>query len=653
MSELASKPINNREAFKLLVRVLGHALPFKGRVMTKTALALVGTFPAILLPWPAKLLIDHVVQGKSPEDSPTQYPFFLQPLVDAIASASITESATYVFWWVSLTLVLIGAWHTRGRDIARDEFAEGHDAATRSEKQANFAYSFMGGLLGWIEFRVTMRLSQVLNHHVRSRLFEKLQRLPMAAMDDRRIGDSIYRVMYDTPSISQVLYRVGITPVVSPIGIALSIWVISLSYGHLPFVVWSLVAMVPLALLVTLPFSGTVRKQAQRARDRGAVTTVAMEEGSANVLAVQSLGAQGRERERFASDSWDSYEEYRRYIKLWLAMIFLAVACGLGLGVWVWFNLTDRVFAGALTVGDLSVLAAYYWQVAFSAGRLGSVWISLQENVAGLQRVFALLDMPGEHQPDHPKPLPAIREGYHFENVGFAYPDGTQALSGVTLEAHRGQMVALVGPAGAGKTTLAYMFARYHQPSEGRVLVDGVDLTDVDRDALRKQVSFVFQEPVLIDATIADNIRLGKPDATLEEMREAAETAGALEFIEHMPQGFETPLGRNGGKLSVGQKQRLSIARALVRQAPVLVLDEPTAALDPETEAQLVRTLQKASRDKLVVVIAHRLSTIRRADQILFVRDGHIDERGSHLELMSRPGGAYRRFVELQSVAAA
>jgi ABC-type multidrug transport system fused ATPase/permease subunit len=193
------------------------------------------------------------------------------------------------------------------------------------------------------------------------------------------------------------------------------------------------------------------------------------------------------------------------------------------------------------------------------------------------------------------------------------------------------------------------MFPRFLWPTEGRIYIDDVLLTDVDRDALRSQVSFVFQEPVLLDATVAENIRIGKPTATHDELRRAAQLAGVLDVIERMPQGFDTPLGRNGGRLSVGQKQRLSIARALVRDAPVLVLDEPTAALDPETEQQLVRTLREVARDKLVVVIAHRLSTIRHADKIIFIEDGQIREQGSHQALMQNSAGPYRRFVNLQS----
>jgi len=315
----------------------------------------------------------------------------------------------------------------------------------------------------------------------------------------------------------------------------------------------------------------------------------------------------------------------------------------------MYYALTDQVFAGTMTIGDLGVILAYYFQLSFMTMQLAQLWIYMQDNVVGLRRVFELMDRPSDPQPDDPVRLPRIDQGFRFAGVGFSYPDGTRALSGIDFEARRGELIALVGPAGAGKTTLAQMLPRFLSASAGRIEVDGFDLESIDRDDLRAQIAFVFQEPVLFDATPLENIRVGKPDATLEEVREAARLARADAFIEALPQGYDTPLGRAGGRLSVGQKQRLSIARALVRKAPVLVLDEPTAALDPETEARLVETLREASRDRLVVVIAHRLSTIRSADQILFLQDGEIVERGSHEDLVGRAGGAYRHFVELQS----
>jgi ABC-type multidrug transport system fused ATPase/permease subunit len=240
-----------------------------------------------------------------------------------------------------------------------------------------------------------------------------------------------------------------------------------------------------------------------------------------------------------------------------------------------------------------------------------------------------------------------------LEDVSYSYPDGTPALESVTLEARVGQVTALVGPAGAGKTTLAYLLPRFVTPSSGRLCFDGRDVRDTTLDSIRDQVAFVFQETVLFDATVEENIRLGNASATDTEVRRAARIAGADEFIRRLPDGYSTALGRSGGKLSVGQKQRLSIARALVRTSRILVLDEPTSALDPETEQRLVGALREAARDRLVLVIAHRLSTVRAADQIVFLEAGRILERGGHHELMARPGGAYRRFVELQTRGAA
>jgi ABC-type multidrug transport system fused ATPase/permease subunit len=214
-------------------------------------------------------------------------------------------------------------------------------------------------------------------------------------------------------------------------------------------------------------------------------------------------------------------------------------------------------------------------------------------------------------------------------------------------------VTAIVGPAGAGKTTLAWLLPRFLRPTRGRVLFDGEDVAGASLASLRRQVAFVFQETQLFDASVEENLRIGRPDATEAELERAAAIAGADGFIRALPDGWRTRLGRAGGTLSVGQKQRLAIARALVRDAPILILDEPTSALDPETERQLVASLREAARSRLVLVIAHRLSTVRAAQQILFLDEGRVVERGTHAELMARPGGAYRRFVELQTRGAA
>ena len=235
-----------------------------------------------------------------------------------------------------------------------------------------------------------------------------------------------------------------------------------------------------------------------------------------------------------------------------------------------------------------------------------------------------------------------------FEGVGFRYPDGRRALAEITFEAQAGQTLAIVGPSGAGKTTLAQMIPKFLHPTDGQITLNGVDIAELDTRALRRGVAYVFQEHQLLTDTVAANLRIAKPDAAVAELESACRIAGALDFIQAMPEGFDSRIGRGGGALSTGQKQRLSIARGLLRGASILILDEPTAALDPETERALLDALSATGQDRLTIVIAHRLSTIERADRIVHLDQGRVVETGSPDELMAKPDGAYRRFVDQQ-----
>jgi ABC-type multidrug transport system fused ATPase/permease subunit len=335
-------------------------------------------------------------------------------------------------------------------------------------------------------------------------------------------------------------------------------------------------------------------------------------------------------------------------------LVFLvALVPGTIVGARVFVYVSELVVDGAISVGDFSLLFTYFLMLTFACIEVGALWIRVQETAMGLHRVFFLMDLPGEQDRPGAPPLPRLRERLVLEDVHFAYPDGTRALQGVSLEARVGEVVAFVGPAGAGKTTLAALVPRFLRPQRGRVLFDGIDVAGVTRESLRAQVAFVFQETVLFDATVEENVRLGCPHATELELLEAARVAGADGFIRALPQAWHTRLGRGGGKLSVGQRQRLAIARALVRDAPVLILDEPTSALDPETERALVTALREASRTRCVIVIAHRLSTVRDADQVVFLAGGRVLERGAPADLLARPASQFRRFVELQTRGAA
>ncbi len=647
--------ISARQALALYARALRYVGPFRLRFAGKLAITLASLFPPLLLPWPVKIVIDHVIEGLPIGGTPTPLPFFVRPLLEALAGSSAFD---LLLWMLGLQLALllaIGAFGSSARENDRADawLAQGQDTATQTENAASAGFSFLGGLLGLLDFRFTMRLTQALNHHYRSRLFERIQALPMASFGDERVGDAVFRVMYDTPAITDVCYRLLLTPLAAPCGILLSAGVLALLFPGAPGLVLAALALIPLSFLATLPFAGGIRRRGEGSRRAGAATTASIEEGMANLLAVQSLGQGEREKRRVGRDSETGFGAHRALLRVGLGTFLAGLLPGAVLAGWVFLQVVDGVIAGRLSLGDFTLLFTYFLQTAYYAVELGALWIRLQEDAPGLHRVFFLMDQPAERDRPGARPVCGVREGVRYEDVAFDWPDGTPGLRGISFEARVGTVCALVGPAGAGKTTLASLLPRFLAPSSGCIRLDGVDVAELELASLRRQIAFVFQETVLFEGTVAENIRLGRPDASDADIRHAARVAGAHEFVERLPLGYDTPLGRGGGKLSVGQKQRLSIARALVREAPILILDEPTSALDPETERRLVETLREACRDRLVLVIAHRLSTVRAADQILFLQDGRVAERGSPSELLARPGGAYRRFVELQSRGAA
>ncbi len=643
--------ITSSETLLLFRRALRYVAPFKLRFAVKAGLTILSLLPLLLLPWPVKILIDHVIEQIPLGEKVASYPFFVRPFLERLQGLPPTVILLWTITAQALLLLVIGAFGFRDEERAGTDasLSGGQDTATTTENEANAGFSPAGGLLGLFEFHWTLRLTQAFNHHYRSLLFERIQSLPMTAFDDERIGDAVYRVMYDTPSITNVCYRLLLTPVVSPLGILLTVGVLSLSFGDHPFLVWSALAFLPIALISTYPFAAALRRRGERSREAGAVTTSTVEEGMSNILAVQSLGGQQRERERFAGDSWTSFTRYRSFLLVGIGAFLAAAVPGLIMLTRAFFYVMNLAIEKQISLGDVALLFSYFILVLSYAADLGAFWIRVQGSAAGLHRVFFLMDLPAEQDPLGAHAFAPIREGIKVEDVCFAYDDGKSVLQGVSFAARVGQVTTLVGPAGAGKTTLVYLIPRFLSPQSGRVCIDGTDIAGVTRQSLRAQIAFVFQETVLFDGTIEDNIRFGKLDASETEVRRAAEVAGADEFIQMLPQGYQTRLGRAGSKLSVGQKQRLALARALVRDTPILILDEPTSALDPETEKRFLAMLREVSRTRLVLVVTHRLSTAAAADQILFLENGRIVEHGRPDELLSHPSGAYRRYFDLQT----
>ena len=641
------------ETLEVAARGMFFVRHFFWRYIAKTVLAfLAGAIPITILPWPVKILIDHVVLGR-PVSEATGYPPLWHPFLDAFAGATPLEVLAAVMGIFAALIVLMGAYASG--EWARDEvdanLEEGHDTATRVENRLHGGHSHVGGIYGFIEFKINTRLTQSINHYLRSRLFERIKALPMTTLEDQRIGDSVYRVMYDTPSINMPFYEGWGRTVMCIAGIAMAVGTFMSAYPESPGFVLITAAVFPVFFVLSTPFWRMARRRAQASRAAGAIATSTIEEGMDNVLVVQSLGGNRKEKERFGDDSGESFKRYRGFVWIGVSVgqiveigyFMIVMGCIL--------YATTQIGDGGMSPGDYGALLFYLKWIRGPARAMGLAWVELQYHASGLRRVFALMDMAAEEDLGSRK-LPRIERGVALRNVGFVYPDGRRALAGINLTAAVGQIVAIAGPTGAGKTTLAGLIPRYRVATEGEVLIDSVNANDATLGSLRSQVTYVFQETQLFSESILDNIRFGKPDASPGEVERVARIAGAHDFIAALPDGYQTVLGSNSSKLSVGQKQRIAIARGLLRDSRILILDEPTSALDPETEEYLVRSLREAARDRLVIVIAHRLSTIAGADKIVFLEDGQLREIGSHAELMAQAGGHYRHFVELQTGAA-
>ena len=636
------------DTFVLIGRSIGLLAKVKRIFAYKFIFATVALLPALILPWLLKIAVDQVIL-QQPMDPSVRFPPFLDPFLNLIQGMTPNEIMIALTTLSLALLVLFGMRAMPSIQTERGGLPEGHDAATQSEQALSAGGSQTSGIWGLLETLLTIRMTQKLANSLRTSLMGRLTRLEMTTLDDQRIGDSVYRIMYDAPMLPEICYKLTVAPLLLLFGAVFSLWMIQYSYGSIaPEIVWLAAALMPMTLLLTAPLSGIARRVNQASRAAGASTTNQIEQSVDNISAVQSLGGSQVESENFASKSKESFKRHRVTFLVDLAAVALSYAALIIALCLAFILTTDKIIAGSLSPGDYAVLTGFFFLLGTNARLAGKYWIELQRNVAAVRRVFFFIDYTTELH-DQSVPLATIEKSVELEHVGFAYPDGTQVLRDISLSLPLGELVAIVGPTGAGKTTLAYLLPGYIKPSQGKIRFDDLDLMDVGVDEIRKQVTYVFQEHMLLSESIRDNLLLANPDASQAQMLEACRIAGAMDFIEQMPDGIDTIIGKGGDTLSVGQKQRLSIARGIVRDTPVLVLDEPTAALDPKTENALVEALRNTAKGRLVVVIAHRLSTIREADRIIFLEDGQVRDVGNHEALMAQPASAYRKFVELQN----
>jgi ATP-binding cassette subfamily B protein len=474
-------------------------------------------------------------------------------------------------------------------------------------------------------------------HRLRTRVFAHLQTLSAGFFDRRRLGDTLSRLTEDVDAIEN-LVLVGVAEATS------ETFQIVIFAGVMFFLSWQLALVsligVPVFWLTARAFSGRIEDASREARRRrGSISAVA-EDSLSNSVLIQAYGREQAEVERFSGQSLGSAAAELAAVRveaLFPSVISVLQAGGLlaivGVGVW-------GLSTHHLTVGGLVAFLIYLVQLFSPIRDLGQLSGTIFNAAAGAERIIDLLDQqPTVTVPERPVPLPRARGELVLREVGFRYPGAdTDAVAGISFAALPGQATALVGASGAGKTTLVRLLLRLYDPASGQISLDGHDLRDLDPHQLRANIAIVLQETLLLDGTVAENILAGRPDADHREVIAAARAADADAFIAALPSGYDTPVGHQGRLLSGGQRQRIAIARAMIRDAPILLLDEPTTSLDAEARERILGPMRALMAGRTTILISHDLLTVTDAQQILYLDGGRVTEAGTHTELLRRNG---------------
>ncbi|MEO5755105.1 MAG: ABC transporter ATP-binding protein [Chthoniobacterales bacterium] len=569
-------------------RVLRYYRPFLGSTIAGLILSLVGIGVNLLKPWPIKIIIDQILTPNS------------------------SFRATHANWHnyiLPLCLAIV-------------------------------ALQLLWGLINLLSNYVFVKVGLQALLKLRTDLYSYLQSLSLKYHDARRSADSSFRVAYDSQAI-QTIYNKGFTNIFGSIVTLVGIFCIMLQLD------WQLtllsLGIVPLMVGAIYFFANQIRTQSTSIQEQDSALLTQAQEGLSSIRMVAAFGREDFEVAQFYQRAERSLQANLR-LNLTNVKSALVISTLMGIGTAGMYYLgTLHVLAGTLTLGSLILFSSYLVMLYQPLQELTYTAWAMEGATAGAQRCFEVLDREDDVR-DAPGAIAIAetRAAIEFDHVRFAYDEKSPVLVEINLQISPNQIVALVGGTGAGKSTLLSLVPRFYDPTAGQVSLDGRDLRQITKKSLREQIAIVLQDTLLFSTTIRENIAYGRPNATDAQIREAAQRAQADTFISRLPNGYESPVGERGGHLSVGQRQRIGIARAFLKDAPILLLDEPTSALDPTTEAAIMETIKDLMHGRTTLIVTHRLATIHNVDQIVVLEHGRIVESGRGPELVAQ-GGAYAK----------
>ena len=510
---------------------------------------------------------------------------------------------------------------------------------------AVLAIAVLDAICSYAEKYLTTSVGQWVTHDLRRVLYSHIQRLSLAYHDHKQTGDLISRVTSDIDAIQSFITTGLLSTLINVITLVGMVTV--MFYINWRFTLIAL-SVAPVLFMIVYTYTRRIKKASRAVRKKEGEIVSVIEEVLGSIRVVKAFAREDYELRRLEEESLEGVEINLRArgLKAKLTPI-VQIIVAVGTCLVLWFG-TRMVLSTTLSAGSLIVFILYLGKMYKPMQELSKMTDAYSKAAVGYERIQEVLQTDKEVK-DLPRsrPAPRFRGQIEFEHVHFYYTQDTPILKDVSFKVEAGQVAALVGPTGAGKTTIISLIPRFYDPISGTVKIDGTDIKEFRQKSLRQQISFVLQETVLFHAPVWQNIAYGKPEATRGEILKAAELANASEFVEKLPDGYNTVVGERGMTLSGGQRQRIAIARAIIRNTPILILDEPTSDLDASSEKLVFEALDRLMEGKTTIVIAHRLSTVRKADVIFVVKDGDIVETGKHDDLLQR-GGLYSELYRLQ-----